>query len=220
MPISDERKRRRASFDEHAALYDSVRPSYPAEVLDAVAELGEVGAGARIVEIGCGTGQATVPLARRGYRITCVELGAELAAIARRNLNAFSDVDVVNASFEAWEAPRHDFDAVVSFSAFDWLDPEVGYRKSASLLRPGGAPAIVTSRPVLADGGDPFFAEVREDYEAAGPDQVQKPNLVRLRKPRSHPCAAPRRPSAEPDSRVSNPDSAFRDDFLVRELRP
>ena len=79
-------------------------------------------------------------------------------------------MDVVNASFEAWEAPHHDFDAVTSFSAFDWLDPEVGYRKSASLLRAGGTLAIVTSRPVLPDDGDPFLAEVREDYEAVGAD--------------------------------------------------
>jgi len=170
MPISDERKRRRASFDEHATSYDSVRPSYPDAVFDGVAELARLRRGARIVEIGCGTGQATVPLARRGYRITCVELGGELAAIARRNVAAFPHVGVVNASFESWEPPRSDFDAVVSFSAFDWVDPEVGYRKSAALLRPGGALAIVTNRPVLPDGGDPFLAEVRADYVAVGAD--------------------------------------------------
>ena len=170
MPISEERERRRRSFDDAAALYDSARPSYPDEVLDSVAELGELPASARLVEIGCGTGQATVPLARRGYRITAVELGADLGAIARRNLAVFPDVDVVNASFETWEPPRRDFDGVVSFSAFDWLDPEIGYTKSASLLRPGGALAIVTNRPVLPDGGDPFLAEVREDYAAVGAD--------------------------------------------------
>ena len=170
MPLDEERKRRRRSFDEHAALYDSVRPSYPDAVFDGVAELGGLTHGARMVEIGCGTGQATVPLARRGYRITCVEIGSELAAIARRNLAAVSEVDVVNASFESWEPPRRDFDAVVSFSAFDWLDPEIAYRKSASLLRPGGALAIVTNRPVLPDGGDPFLAAVRADYEAVGAD--------------------------------------------------
>jgi SAM-dependent methyltransferase len=186
MPLDDERKRRRRSFDEHAALYDSVRPSYPDAVFDGVVELAELPRGARMVEIGCGTGQATVPLARRGYRITCVELGGELAAIARRNLASFPDVEVVNASFEAWEPPRGDFDAVVSFSAFDWLDPEIGYRKSASLLRPGGALAIVTNRPVLADGGDPFLAEVREDYEAVGAEldatQAPRPDQIEDRR--------------------------------------
>ena len=86
MPISDERKRRRQTFEDNAALYDRVRPSYPDVVFDSIAELAALPERARIVEMGCGTGQATVPLARRGYRITCVELGAELATIARRNL--------------------------------------------------------------------------------------------------------------------------------------
>ena len=39
--------------------------------------------GDRIVEIGCGAGQATVPLAKRGLALTAVELGAALAARAR-----------------------------------------------------------------------------------------------------------------------------------------
>jgi SAM-dependent methyltransferase len=170
VPISDERKRRRDSFDAHAALYDSVRPSYPREVFETVAELGALGDGSRIVEIGCGTGQATLPLARRGYRITCVELGASLAAIARRNLAHYPHVAVVNAPFEAWEPPTRDFEAVVSFSAFHWIDPEIAYAKTASLLRPGGVLAIVTNRPVLPDGGDPFVADVRDDYVAVGAD--------------------------------------------------
>jgi 16S rRNA A1518/A1519 N6-dimethyltransferase RsmA/KsgA/DIM1 with predicted DNA glycosylase/AP lyase activity len=39
-----------------------------------------------LLEIGCGTGKATAPLARRGFPVTCVELGAQLAAVARREL--------------------------------------------------------------------------------------------------------------------------------------
>jgi hypothetical protein len=46
-----------------------------------------------------------MPLAKRGLAITAVELGAELAAVARRRLAAFPAVDVVTAPFEAWEPP-------------------------------------------------------------------------------------------------------------------
>lgn len=53
-----------------------------------------------ILEIGPGSGRATLPLVRRGYRITCVELGAELAAEATKNLAEFPRVSVVNADFE------------------------------------------------------------------------------------------------------------------------
>ena len=57
--------------------------------------------GARLLEVGCATGKATVPLARRGFRITCVELGPELAAAARRNLEgAGLGAEVIEANFE------------------------------------------------------------------------------------------------------------------------
>jgi len=65
-----------------------------------------------VLEIGCGTGQATVPLAERGLAITAVELGAELAAIARRRLAGFPAAGVVTCAFEDWPPQGAPFDAV------------------------------------------------------------------------------------------------------------
>ena len=48
----------------------------------------------RVLEIAPGTGIATVELARRGFRVTAVEMGEQLAAVARRNVQAFSDATV------------------------------------------------------------------------------------------------------------------------------
>ena len=62
--------------------------------------------GSRVLEIGCGTGQATRPLAGRGFEITAVELGAQMADVARRNLARFPKVKVVTASFEDWDSRR------------------------------------------------------------------------------------------------------------------
>src|SRR5919107_431176 len=76
----------RTTFDDAALLYDEVRPGYPEALFDDVISLSGIAPEGSILEIGCGTGQATAPLARRGYRILCVELGENLAAIARRNL--------------------------------------------------------------------------------------------------------------------------------------
>ena len=81
--MAQERAKLRATFDEAALLYDEVRPGYPEELFDDVVSLSGIPSGGRILEIGCGTGQATVPLARRGYRILCVELSENLAAVAR-----------------------------------------------------------------------------------------------------------------------------------------
>jgi SAM-dependent methyltransferase len=167
----------RTTFEEVPELYDQARPVYPAEVFDdliALAGFAE-GAGGRIVEIGCGTGQATVPLAERGFDIACIELGAGLAAVARRKLAAFTNVEVVNATFETWEPVRGDFDGVVAFTSFHWVDPDVRFAKAARVLREGGALAVVEAPHVLPDGRDPFWVEVQEDYDAVVPSDENRP---------------------------------------------
>jgi SAM-dependent methyltransferase len=85
--------------------------------------------GSRVLEIGCGTGQLSVPLADLGVELTAVELRPHLAALARRNLEQFPQARVLVSSFEEWQLPDRKFDAVICASAFHWLDPEVRYAK-------------------------------------------------------------------------------------------
>ena len=160
----------RTTFEQVPELYDRARPTYPGEIFDDLVALAEFPKAARVVEIGCGTGKATIPLAERGYRITCVELGQQLAAVARRNLSRFPTVEVINANFETWQPPHADFDAVVAFTAFHWIDPTLRYEKAASVLRERGMLGVVATRHVLPADGDDFFLEVQRDYEAVVPD--------------------------------------------------
>src|SRR3712207_3465083 len=110
-----QRDRLRTSFAEVAELYDRARPGYPAAVFDDLAALAGLARGDRVLEIGCGTGKATLPLAQRGLEVVCVELGAALAGVARSKLAAYPAVEVVETAFESWE-PTGLFDAVVSFT--------------------------------------------------------------------------------------------------------
>jgi SAM-dependent methyltransferase len=168
-------RRLRTTFEEVAELYERARPVYPAQLFDELVALAQLPAGARIVEIGCGTGQATLPLAERGFHVTCIELGSQLAAIARRKLASFPEVEIVNASFETWQPSEAGFDAVVAFTAFHWVDPELRYEKSARLLREGGALAVVATHHVLSEDGDEFFTEVQEDHDAVFPPDERGP---------------------------------------------
>lgn len=171
MSDNSPRQRLRTAFEEVPDLYDRARPSYPEQVFDDLVTLAQLPQAARIVEIGCGTGQATLPLAARGFRITCIELGEQLAAVARRKLAAFPAVEIVNADFETWQPVEAEFDAVVAFTAFHWIDRELRYEKSAALLRGGGALAVVATNHVLPVDGDQFFVDVEEDYQAVVPDK-------------------------------------------------
>jgi SAM-dependent methyltransferase len=154
----------RETFDEAAELYDRVRPGYPEAVFDDLAGLAGLRHGSRVLEVGCGTGQATLPLARRGYEVVAVELGGNLADVARRKVASFPAVEIVTAAFEAWMLPPTPFDAVVSATAFHWLDPAVRVGKAADALRPGGALAVIATHHV-AGGTDPFFAASQRCYE-------------------------------------------------------
>ncbi|MEV0698444.1 methyltransferase domain-containing protein [Saccharopolyspora sp. NPDC050389] len=174
---SMDRDRLRTTFTEAAELYDRARPGYPRQLFDDLASLTELGPGCRVLELGCGTGQATVPLAERGYQVVAVELGAEMAQVARRNLATFPQVEVVTAAFEDWPLPADPFDVVVAATAFHWIDPEVRLTKTADALRPGGALATVATHHV-AGGSEAFFAEVQNCYERFDPST---PTGIRLR---------------------------------------
>jgi SAM-dependent methyltransferase len=166
VPGDDERERLRQTFDQAAEIYDRVRPDYPEALFDDLVALAGLGPGDRLLEVGCATGKATRPLARRGLRITCVELGPELAAAARENLAGY-DVEVVQGRFEDWR-PDEPASLVFAATAWHWVDPRVGYLRAWQALRPGGHLAIWGQAHVFPDGGDPFFREIQDVYAEIG----------------------------------------------------
>src|SRR5215207_9842295 len=160
---TEDAARLRVTFDQDAERYDRARPGYPPAVFDDLAELAGIGPGCRVLEIGCGTGQATVPLAERGCEIVALEIGPRMAAVARRNLARFPSVRVVTAGFEEWPLTPEPFDVVMSATAFHWLDPAVRVIKAADALRPGGALATIGTHHI-AGGTEGFFVDVQDCY--------------------------------------------------------
>ena len=158
------------TFDAVAGEYHDARPEYPESLYAALLALTGVRPAAdALCEVGSASGKATLPLARRGFAITCVELGAALAAEARRNLSPFERVTVVNADFETWQPPAGEsFGLVFAATAWHWIDPAVKYQKAASLLRPGGHLAFWEAVHVIPDDGDPFFRGIQDVYDEIG----------------------------------------------------
>ncbi len=116
-----------------------------------------------MLEIGPGTGQATVPIAERGFNVTAIELGPNLAAVARRKLARFPLAAVVEGGFEDWPLPPEPFDAVVSATAFRWLDQSVRVTKAADALRVAGVHATIATHHV-AGGDGRFFLDAQDCY--------------------------------------------------------
>ena len=160
-----DREMLRTMFGQDAERYDRARPGYPGELFADLAARAGLGPGSRVLEIGCGTGQATRELVRLGCAVVAVELSAELAAVAARNV---PEAVVEVAAFEDWVPPAEPFDLVVAATSFHWLDPAVRVVKAAGVLRPGGWLAVVHSEHV-AGGSSRFFADAQRCYERFDP---------------------------------------------------
>jgi SAM-dependent methyltransferase len=158
----------RAGFGADAEAFQRTRPVCPPELFDDLVRLARLSPGDRVAEIGAGTGQATVPLAERGLAVTAIELGAPLAAVARRRLAAFPAVEVVTSSFEDWEPAKTPFNAVVVVNSLHWIDPAVQYAKPAALLEPGSAMVVGGCRWARPDDAEAFWTDVQQDYHAVG----------------------------------------------------
>jgi SAM-dependent methyltransferase len=154
---------RKESFDAAASDYALYRSGYPDEVVDDIVTSAQLHRGSRVLEIGCGTGQLSVPLAQHGAKLTAVEIGRNLGALARRNLADFPTARVEIVGFEEWPLPPDPFDAVVSASAVHWIDPSVRFSKPARALKPGGVLVVVHVHHVK--GGTPgFFGDTQPFY--------------------------------------------------------
>jgi SAM-dependent methyltransferase len=163
---SNRRDSLKLTFDSAAELYDVARPNYPAALFDDLFALTGLREGDRALEIGCGTGKATRAVLERGVSVVCVELGPRLADVARRNL-AGMPIEIHVVAFEAWDGAAESFDLIYAATVWKWVDPQLGYEKAHSLLRPGGHLAFWSARHAFPKGFDPFFTEIQDVYQAS-----------------------------------------------------
>ncbi|WP_127587478.1 class I SAM-dependent DNA methyltransferase [Paenibacillus koleovorans] len=168
---------RKHTFDQVAEAYEKYRPAYPSELFRDVQEYALLQPGDPILEIGCGTGQATQGFVQMGCdTITCVELGERLAAFTREKFKAHPGVEVIQAAFEQWEGAGRQFKLAISGTAFHFIQPqELGYRKVHKLLEENGVIAFFWT--VHVPSYEPVFNEIREWYRRFAP------NLEDSRKP-------------------------------------
>jgi SAM-dependent methyltransferase len=123
-------RRMAESFGIDPERYDRTRPAYPAEMIERIVAASP---GTDVLDVGCGTGIEARQFRAAGCTVLGVEADARMAGFARS-----TGVEVEVATFEAWEPAGRTFDAVVSGTAWHWVDPVAGAEKAARILRPGG----------------------------------------------------------------------------------
>jgi SAM-dependent methyltransferase len=140
-------------FGTTAEQYDAARPGYSDllvdTVLDYLAHTGEERP--RALEIGAGTGKATVAFAGRGLPVLAVEPDPRMAEVLRRNITALPHVEVEVGLFEQWQPGERRFDLVYAAQSWHWLDPHSRRDRLFDALAPGGAVALIWNFAPMVD---------------------------------------------------------------------
>jgi SAM-dependent methyltransferase len=176
--MSEAWSERARSFDARAAQYEEVRPGYPESAVDEILRFGELAAGSRALEVGCGTGKATRLFLARGLELTCLEPGPKLIEVARAACPG--RVRFEPAKFEDWPLERGAYDLVFAAQSFHWVDARTGYAKAGQALRAGGTLALFWNRP--REVASELRSRLDELYEARAPglDELTPEVLARV----------------------------------------
>lgn len=178
-------------FDEVAAVYQRVRPDYPEAVVDEVLSYAALGPGERLLEIGAGTGKATLGFAGRGHPILCIEPGASMAAALRETCAGHADVSVAETRLEDWPVEPEAFGLVYAAQSFHWVDAVEGPDRCARALRPGGALAVFGHRPQRGEAAVHRAIEACYAEHAEALSRGVAPKRRFLEELSAHPALAP-----------------------------
>jgi SAM-dependent methyltransferase len=135
-----------SKFDTLASAYAQARPTYPGELFDALQELsGRALSGARVADVGAGTGISSRQLQERGAAVTAVDLSEPML---RQLVSESPGVGAVLGSANALPLRDGSVDFVTFAQAWHWVDPELAVPEVLRVLKPGGALACFWNHPV------------------------------------------------------------------------
>lgn len=179
---------RARSFDAWAGEYDRFRPGYPDELFEAIESRLGLSPHPLVVDLGAGTGRASLAMAGQGWRVTAVEPGKPMLELLRERA---SDegllVSTIQASAESTGMDPASVDVVTAAQAFHWFDKEPAMAEIARILRPGGGLALFWNvrdgarSPFLADYADLLQRSTMSaddpgigKYESTGKDETRR----------------------------------------------
>jgi SAM-dependent methyltransferase len=177
---------RARSFDAWAGEYDRFRPGYPQELFETIAARLELPERPLVVDLGAGTGRASLAMAGMGWRVTGVEPGRPMLDVLRgAAANAGLLVATVQASAEATGLDPGSADLVTAAQSFHWFDSDGALTEIARILRPGGGVALFWNvrdgerSPFLADYGRLLSSHVEAKHDAGRYEAVGREETAR-----------------------------------------
>ncbi len=164
-------EQRKTWYSPVADIYYNARPGYSQELINRAVALAELSSEPRILEVGCGPGNATVAFAEFDFSITCIEPNQDFCRLAQRNCAPYPKVEICNTSFEEWAMSANHFNAVLSANAFHWISPEIRYSKAAEALQDNGFLILLWN--LTPEPPYEVYRAIEQVYQAHAPSLVR-----------------------------------------------
>ncbi|WP_233265165.1 class I SAM-dependent methyltransferase [Halomarina oriensis] len=173
--MTDESPARRFASTE--SYYAEHRPGYGDALFEFLAERFALGDESRVLDLGCGAGQTTLPLAERAGHVLAMDPNEEMVRHARRRASeaGVETVEWVVGSDADLRVEMGPFRLTVMGRSFHWMDQERTLDRLFRATEPGGGVALVTDREWLTKGQANWQAavyEVTEQYLDDLPERV------------------------------------------------
>jgi SAM-dependent methyltransferase len=171
---------RARTFNNVAAAYDAHRAGYPSDLFANLIAIAKLKPKDRVLEVGCGSGQATSGFVSVGLDVTGVDPGESLIELARSKYVGSAVVRFELASFEEWERNGRQYELVAAAQSWHWVRPDKGFAKAADALTPNGFITVFGHTPAwsasLIDILRPSYARLAPELFGPPPEAWYLPN--------------------------------------------
>lgn len=154
------------TFDNTAVSYDAVRPMYVNEIFDEIFRYKTMDENSSALEIGIGTGKATLPFLEKGCSVCALEPGENLAVIAEEKYREYGTFELHVQTLQEFDCPSEAFDLIYSATAFHWIPEEYGYKRVYELLKEDGVFARFAYHASPDRGRRELAREIQQLYKA------------------------------------------------------
>ena len=162
------------TFNTVYTEYDRWRPNYVKEMYDDIFRAKTINESSKVLEVGIGTGQATLPILKKGCRLIAIELGEQLAEFSRNKFKGYEKFTVENLAFQDFKCAPNSFDLIFSATAFHWIPEEIGYTKVFDMLKSGGVFARFANHPYKDKKRNNISSALKDIYAKYMPNSLDK----------------------------------------------
>ncbi|MBW9172833.1 class I SAM-dependent methyltransferase [Clostridium estertheticum] len=164
---------KRFIFNEDVKNYDKWRPTYCKELFNDIIQYSKLDRNKKAVEVGVGTGQASLPFLMTGCDVTAIELGKNLAEYSKEKFKEYKNFSVYNTSFEDFECNDNSIDILYSATAFHWIPEDIGYPKALKVLKNDGTLALFWNKPFVKREDDLLHQKIQNIYQKYRPSNAK-----------------------------------------------